>query len=90
VEPDQDAFVKASDYDLASQRHNHRVFVGRLHRSPWSAVTLAALFVALSVLQLATSRERPFFAWLLAASGFGLAAYFLLIALRARRDQGRR
>lgn len=43
MDKEEGDYIKASDYDRASQQHNRRVFVRRLQRRPWQAFVLSGL-----------------------------------------------
>lgn len=82
VEPNE--FVRASKYDVASQRHNRAVFALWLRVHPVAAVALSGMFVALGIgiLLVPNPREHP--VWIVAVLAFAAAAYLLTVTFRHR------
>lgn len=85
---DPDSYVKASDYDLAKQGHNHRVFIRFLRRHHGIAAMLGALFAALAFAALAMPAAtsgavtQPWRPWALACVSIAVAIYLVIAAFR--------
>lgn len=83
-------YIKASDYDLASQRHNHRVFLNQLRRNPWQAFSLSFIFCVLGAAVLyadSTSlNSLSFKPAVLVLICFVAASYFLYFGASARKE----
>lgn len=81
MKPKNNSYIKASQYDLGNQLHNHRVFIGQLRDKPFQAVVLALFFAALGLIVIILSSDasghRPLLAWLLALISSSVAVYLL-------------
>lgn len=86
-----ESYVKASDYSLSKQRHNHRVFARVLRSRPWLGVLLTLAFAALAIAVVVVPGSWPggqsggWRAWAVAGAAIGAALYLLVITFSRRQ-----
>lgn len=89
---DESRYVKASDYDIKAQRHNHSVFRKRMQKRPWIPFMIGTVSAGAGALLLFSPSikscwERPVQPMILGGLVLLLGCYFFSISATRDRQQ---